>query len=379
MLPGTSVAQVVACFPHDRGFEGTLRLLGVLHRLDSLVSLRITGLEPRRDSPNVDNVIDAINCPQLKRLYISDSGSSIIPCLKDKLPSLEVLWIKDELWNETLAWIPPQSNYYTPHGKWRRLECISERQILFLDSRSSSQDVVHLPFVFSYAKRYGLVDPMAIASWLLHSHYLLAETRQLKGYTNRKFLNLERFSPYSLRKTIPLLQDFGYESLRMRLYPDVTLDQLPQSLRSLHLIATDRVSLAVIPNVIRTLSKLKLITIDLDVKIDYPTINTRKGYPGKWRGFEELLPPIDKSDSNSYCFTVSRHNLEVQGEWVLYRAAPFDREYGDGYPLGRNKAHIPELEGEVMDWLLLSPSLDRIKFVLTPDRGRGVCINEDLP
>jgi hypothetical protein len=104
MLPGTSVAQVVVHFPYDRGFEGMLRLLGVLHRLDSLVSLRITGLRPdRRDYPNVDNVIDAINCPQLKRLYLSNSDSSILPCLKDKLPSLEVLWVKDEPWIESKA------------------------------------------------------------------------------------------------------------------------------------------------------------------------------------------------------------------------------------------------------------------------------------
>jgi hypothetical protein len=185
MLPGTSVAEVVVCFPYDnRGFEGMLRLLGVLHRLDSLVSLRITGLRPeQRDYPNFDKVIDAINCPQLKRLYLSNSNSSILPCLKDKLPSLEVLWIIDEPWTKTAAWT--ESYYYiTPHGKWRRLECISERRILFLNTRSS-HDVVHLlPFVFSYAKRYGPVDPTAIASWLLHSHHNLAETRQLKEYTN---------------------------------------------------------------------------------------------------------------------------------------------------------------------------------------------------
>jgi hypothetical protein len=213
------------------------------------------------------------------------------------------------------------------------------------------------------------VDPTAIASWLLHSHHNLAETRQLKEYTNRRSLNLEQFSPYSLCKTIPLLQDVGYESLRMCLYPDVTPDQLPQSLRSLHLITSDRVSLAVVPNFIRTLSKLKLIIIELDVKIDYPI--TWRGYPGKWRGFEELLPPVESLNSGSYCFTVSRHNLEVHRDWVSCRAASFDREYDDSYSVRPNKVHIPELEGEVMDWLLLSPSLDRIRFVLTPDRGGG--------
>lgn len=227
-------------------------------------------------------------------------------------------------------------------------------------------------------QRYGPLDPTTIARWLLHSHHRLAETRQLKGYTNRKSLNLERFSPYSLRKTIALLQDFGYESLRMRLYPDVTPDQLPQTLRSLHLFTSDRVSLAVVPNFIRTLSKLKLITIELDVKIDYPNSMAWNWYPGKWRGFEELLPPFDSSESGSYCFTVSRHNLEVQGDWVFYGAVSCDREYDDGYSVGRNKVHIPELEREVMDWLLLSPSLDRIRFVLTPDRG-DTYIDEDLP
>jgi len=223
------------------------------------------------------------------------------------------------------------------------------------------------------------VDPTAVASWLLHSHHYLAETRQLKCCTNRKSLNLELFSPYSLRKTVPLLQDVGYESLRMRLYPEVPLDQLPQSLRSLHLITSDRVSLAVVPNVIRTLSKLKLITVELDVKIDYP-ISTWTRYPGKWRGFEELLPLVESSDSGSHCFTVSRHNLEVHREWVSYWAASFDREYDDDYSVRLNKVHIPELELEVTDWLLLSPSLDRIRFVLTPDRGGGdVYIDEDLP
>jgi hypothetical protein len=163
----------------------------------------------------------------------------------------------------------------------------------------------------------------------------------------------------------------------MHLYPDVTPDQLPQSLRCLHLITSDRVSLAVVPIVIRTLSKLKLIIIELDVKIDYPTW---KWHPGKWRGFEELLPLVESSDSGSHCFTVSRHNLEVHREWVSYWAASFDREYDDDYSVRLNKVHIPELELEVTDWLLLSPSLDRIRFVLTPDRGGGdVYIDEDLP
>jgi hypothetical protein len=165
----------------------------------------------------------------------------------------------------------------------------------------------------------------------------------------------------------------------MHLYPDVTPDQLPQSLRCLHLITSDRVSLAVVPIVIRTLSKLKLIIIELDVKIDYPTW---KWHPGKWRGFEELLPPVDRSNSRSYCFTVSRHNLEVHREWVYYWSdvRRVDREYDDGYSVRPNTVHIPELELEVTDWLLLSPSLDRIRFVLTPDRGGGgVYIDEDLP
>ena len=121
-LPGTSVTEVVVCWPFDaRSKERASSLLGVLHRLDSLASLRIASLSSfRRYYPNIDDIIKAINCPHLKSLYISDAD--ILPCLKDKLPSLEVLWIEGD--GRGNAWTDSDPKYYTPHEKWRRLEHI---------------------------------------------------------------------------------------------------------------------------------------------------------------------------------------------------------------------------------------------------------------
>ena len=372
-LPGTSVTEVEVCWPWDnRNEERASSLLGLLHRLDSLASLRIVSLSHfRRYYPNIDEMIKAINCPQLKSLYISDAD--ILPCLRDKLPSLEVLWIEGD--GSGNAWTYSDSKYYTPHEKWRRLEHIMERRILFLDTHNSMDVVQPLPFVFSYASRYGPVDSTSMATWLLHSHHVLDKTR-LHPRATPHSLNLDRFYLHSRDKTIPLLHDLNYTSLRLRLYAHDThiAHQLPQSLVSLHLITSDRSALSAVPNILLTLSKLKRVTIQLNVEISDS---------GEWIGFEEIFPPLEIDygsirDEDSYLFR--HYKLELHRDGVLcWKEAKSDCFDGDSGFTHTNDVHIPELEGAVTDWLSLNPSLDSIKLLLSPDDTADYCIDEDLP
>jgi hypothetical protein len=383
-LPGTSVTEVEVCWPDDtRNVERTLSLLDVLHRLEDLVTLTILDLSSfYRSTPDGDTIINAINCPHLKQLYISDSD--ILPCLRHKLPSLEVLWIEGH--GSGKAWTYSDSKHYTPPEKWKRLECIMDRRILFIDTHASYKVVQSLPFVFSYANRYRPVDSTTMATWLLQSHHLLNDhIRLARPWAARDSLDISLFSIHSRDKTIPLLYDFDYKSLRLRLYAnDAPLAaQLPQSLVSLYLETSDhRGSLSVVPNIVLTLSKLKKATIQLNVEIDDQD---------RWKGFEELLPPLDfygdsDSDGGEYIFCHYKLQLHRDGVlfWEFTRAeflltgSAFLHEEMAFEPT--NEVHIPELEEAVTYWLSLNPIVDTITVILSPkSRAGDDYIDEELP
>ena len=382
--------EVEVCWPDDiRNVERTLSLLDVLHRLEDLVTLSILDLSSfYRSTPDGDTIVNAINCPHLKQLYISDSD--IIPCLRDKLPSLEVLWIEGHGGGK--AWTYSDSKHHPPSEKWKRLECILDRRILFIDTHASHEVVHTLPFVFSYANRYRPVDSTTMATWLLQSHHLLNDHVRLAHHhlndrirfgrpsAARNCLDIRLFSIPSRHKTIPLLHDFDYKSLRLRLYAnDAHLAaQLPQSLVSLYLVTSDRGSLSVVPDIVLTLSKLKRVTIQLNVEIDDQD---------RWKGFEELLQPLNfQSDGGEYIFCYYKLELHRDGvlfweftrsEYLLTRSECLHEELAFE---STNEVHIPELEEAVTYWLSLNPSVDTITVILTPQSRAGDrCIDEELP
>jgi hypothetical protein len=313
--------------------------------------------------PNVDKLITAINCPQLKRLYISDCD--MVPCLRDKLPSLEVVWING--WNGG-AWTQSDPNYYTPPEKWKRLEYIMERRISFIYTHTSDEVVQTLPFVFSYANQYGPVDSTRMATWLLQSQHLLNNTRPFDRPKTPSSLDLSVFSIRSRDKTIPLLQEFDYESLRLRLYSNDTHipNALPQTLVSLYLVTSERDSLSVVPDILLTLSELKRVTIQLIVGIVDQ---------GGWNGFEELLPPLDHK------WAFSHYKLELHRDSGLFWEVTNADFFHDMSVFERtDKVHIPELEGVVTDWLSWNPSVDTIRLVLSPQGETEYdYIDEELP
>jgi hypothetical protein len=367
MLPGTSVTEVKVYWPVYVDYdERAVNLLGVLYRLDSLVNLRILDLSRLRF---VDKLITAINCPQLKRLYIS--ACDIIPCLRDKLPSLEVVWING--WGNGEAWTQSDpAHYYTPPEKWKRLEYIMERRISFIYTHTSAEVIQTLPFVFSYANRYGPVDSTRMATWLLQSQHLLNNTHLFDRPKTPSSLDLSVFSIRSRDKTIPLLQEFDYESLRLRLYSNDThiANALPQTLVSLYLVTSERGSLYVVPDILLTLSELKRVTIQLIVG----TVDQ-----DGWNGFEELLPPLDE-EMGPYP-TYIHYKLELHRDsglfWEMARSVLFHE-----MPVFKrtDKVHVPELEGAVTDWLSLNPSVDTIRLVFSPQgETEDDYIDEELP
>jgi len=296
----------------------------------------------------------------------------MIPCLRDKLPSLEVVWING--WGSGEAWTQSDpTHYYTPPEKWKRLEYIMERRISFIYTHTGSAEVVQtLPFVFSYANRYGPVDSPRMAMWLLQSHHLLNNTHPFDCPKTPSSLDLSVFSIRSRDKTIPLLQEFDYESLRLRLYSNDThiANALPQTLVSLYLVTSEPGSLYVVPDILLTLSELKRVTIQLIVG----TVDQ-----DGWNGFEELLPPLDE-EMGPYP-TYIHYKLELHRDsglfWEMARSVLFHE-----MPVFKrtDKVHVPELEGAVTDWLSLNPSVDTIRLVFSPQgETEDDYIDEELP
>ena len=215
-----------------------------------------------------------------------------------------------------------------------------------------------------------------MATWLLHSHHVLDKTRLHPGATPHS-LNLDRFYPHSRDKTIPLLHDFNYKSLCLCLYAHDThiAHHLPQSLVSLHLITSDRSALSVVPNILLTLSRLKRVTVQLNVEFSAP---------GQWIGFEEIFPPLEidhRSEPDEYSYLYRHYKLELHRDGVLcWEETKLDYFEEDSVFARKDDVHIPELEGAVTDWLLLNPSLDTIKLVLSPDGDTADdYIDDDLP
>jgi hypothetical protein len=295
---------------------------------------------------------------------------------------LEVVWING--WGSGEAWTQSDpTHYYTPPEKWKRLEYIMERRISFIYTHTSAEVIQTLPFVFSYANRYGPVDSTRMATWLLQSQHLLNNTHLFDRPKTPSSLDLSVFSIRSRDKTIPLLQEFDYKSLRLRLYSNDThiANALPQTLVSLYLVTSEPGSLYVVPDILLTLSELKRVTIQLIVEIV-----DQGGWQGGWSGFEELLPPLDVGEMEpyppyDYPWAFSHYKLELHRDsglfWEMARSVLFHE-----MPVFKrtDKVHVPELEGAVTDWLSLNPSVDTIRLVFSPQgETEDDYIDEELP
>jgi hypothetical protein len=131
-----------------------------------------------------------------------------------------------------------------------------------------------------------------------------------------------------------------------------------------------------IPSFTRTLSKLKRTTILLPVEIDYPCT---------WRVFEGLVPPVELPDVGprpNYIRPAGPiYKLEIHRDGVLcWERATGGYKNGQPIFVRMTLTNLPELEGEVSDWLSLNPSLDTIRLLLSADEDdEDDYIDENLP
>jgi hypothetical protein len=130
----------------------------------------------------------------------------------------------------------------------------------------------------------------------------------------------------------------------------------------------------VVPNILLTLSKLKRVTIQLNVEINDPVERI---------GFEKIFPPLEidyGSEPDEYSHHFRLYKLELHRDGVLcWEEAKSDYFEEDLVFTRTTDIHIPELEGAVTDWISLNSSLDMIKLVLSPDGDTAEYIDEDLP
>ena len=363
-LPGTTVTEIEIRWVYDVGWQDTmLKLLGMLYKFEGLVRLNVKGMH-NYHPPNLDNLVYSIECPQLKQLHIS--YSSVLPCLRDRLPGLEILWIDGV---GAAAWNSSDAQYYTPVEKWRRLQDIVERQILFINPQEPwwHEEVPLLAFVFSYARQRS-VDPTVVAKWLLHSQKTLDQLGFIdpSDLSPRKSLSLRRFSISSRNDTLRLVEDYVYRSLCIRLYAVDTLNfvnQLPRSLVSLPLITKEHISPSIVHEIIRQLPFLQTIEIHLQLDADTFTPGWSSNTSCTRSLFIEGLPLLPSSAGENPRFSHNYFKLELRRGEDLFWGCSSIKDMGSIEFTRTSQIHLPELEREVEEWLSLNPVLKTIILV----------------
>lgn len=360
--PDTYVKRIFLDGVQDGGFRVVLSMLYTFQHLETL-HVQIWSEHSLRP----DDVLAALNCPQLKRLVIQ--FSDLLVSLSDKLPHLQILEIyrlddfgTDEFNRE-------ESEYYSPEEKWARLITLMDRHVHFVQTRfplSYDPDLGLLPFVFHHAQRKKL-DPTAIVRWLFESQNRLNEG-------SRHYVSLRRLSASHREASLCILQTLDIDrecTFEIRLHTHDTINIanfLPKTISHLQIVVSEsnRVFPALLHHIIRALPKLRTISIRLYVgSVDEGKLGSNATCTVN--GFENKFPLIAINlDFDDYDIVCEYKLAIARGHSPVWTVAGSRDE--DGEPIHiETSVDLPELEEEIRIWLSLNSTLENIEIYFDGD------------
>jgi hypothetical protein len=296
-----------------------------------------------------DQVISDINCPNLEELILS--SCDIVVSLDGKLPSLKFLVIDTNGRSGIFAFSDTEKDFYTKGEKWDRINALYNKGVQFAYLRYGVYG-----FVVQYAMQTGQ-DPWPLIRWLLNSDsYLHSESSDF-------VLDLTGFKLQDRDQILGFLKEMEFKevALCISLYSDDNmsiLDRLPKNIK----IAEFDFVAHIQPAIIRQFISMQPGLLALDLKLYLGRHDSiHETADGTFQCLSSCMdnplrhgfPRTDMPDPLGYVFEVSR---ESRPTWVQLFTAASDEDPRIGQANS-------EVENEVTDWFLLSPTLRKICIV----------------
>jgi hypothetical protein len=255
-----NVREIFVNGPQDGRFRG---LLDMLHTFQGLEVLHIHCAFSWGYYISPDALITQLNSPQLKQLHLS--SSDLVIALGDILPNLKVLTMNQY---DIPYFNGDEARYYSSDEKWARLQALMNREIYFaitIGLYHSLTTLTLLPFVFRYAELNRL-NPDPMVKWLLNSQRFLQKNRQLR---------ICELPPRYRNNTLKILKCLNFEedlklAMTLDTFDTPTLaDILPNTVSYLDIFVPEDIQVepAIVPELVRSLRRLRTISIHLSGKI----------------------------------------------------------------------------------------------------------------